>query len=56
MWTTTGEFHRPEVPKTHNWSILDFVDLLHEKLKASVTAPAELQQVAEGQFTSGARL
>lgn len=46
----------PEGPKTHKWSIFDCVDLFHEKLKAPVIAPAELQQAAEGQFTSGTGL
>ena len=36
----------PEVPRTHKRSIFDWVDIFHERLKASVTAPAELQQAA----------
>jgi len=45
-----------EVPIAHKWSIFDCVELFHEKLKASVTAPAELQQAAGRQFISGTGL
>ena len=44
------------VPETHKLSILGCVDLFHEMLNSSVTAPEELQHAADDQVTAGTKL
>ena len=44
------------VPGTRKRSILGCVNLFHGLLNSSVTAPEELQHVADGVVTSGTKL